>query len=175
MRRAIIALRSCGRVYATSALYVTAPQHIVDQPDFLNAACEMRTSLDPVELLCRLKYIERTLGRVNGSIRYGPRVIDIDIALYGSLSIEVADTPVGDLHVPHRLMLQRTFVLKPLCDLAPHLTHPAFEGTLAHQYAQLCDREAVQAANAATPRLPTRVLPLREDVTWELGGRTYIM
>lgn len=101
--QALNALRSCGRVVKTSALYITAPQHIAEQPDFLNGACELHTLLPPDELLCRLKAIEARLGRDFSGVRYGPRVVDLDIATYGEHAVEIAATPVGPLSIPHRL------------------------------------------------------------------------
>ena len=175
LSRALTELRACGRVVRVSPLYVTAPQHVVEQPDFLNAACELHTRLPATELLLRLKAIERRLGRSVGGIRYGPRKVDLDIVLYGTHSVETT-TAVGPLSIPHRLMLERTFVLKPLCDLAPGFRHPAHAAPLAQEYARLCAKEAAAAAAAGgAPQLPTRVLAMREDVTWELGQRTYVM
>ena len=82
-------------------------------------------------------------------------------------------TEEGPLIVPHALMLARTFVLAPLCDVcAPATRHPTSGLTIRRAYAELCRSE--RAADPAA-RLPTRVLPVREDVTWVLGGRTYVM
>ena len=84
------------------------------------------------------------------------------------------------LRVPSLLccrMRQRTFVLAPLCDLSPGFRHPLFDGTLEEEYRALRSSEAAAAAASGghPPRWPVRVLPMREDVTWELGARTYIM
>ncbi|GAC1445372.1 MAG: hypothetical protein NVSMB52_06280 [Chloroflexota bacterium] len=88
------------------------------QPAFLNIALEGETTLLPQELLKTVKDIEETLGRVPSS-RWGPRLIDIDILLYGDLILETAT-----LTIPHREMLNRKFVLLPLAEIAPHLRHP---------------------------------------------------
>jgi hypothetical protein len=112
-------------------------------------------------------------------IRYGPRVIDLDICLYGSATLDDIDTPEGPLSVPHKLMLQRTFVLGPLCDVAPEMCHPSFYGgkvPLKECYARLCASETAEAVakGVAPPRLPMRVLPVSKNITWELN-KTYVM
>ncbi|RUS23549.1 hypothetical protein BC938DRAFT_474968 [Jimgerdemannia flammicorona] len=96
------------RVVDTSFLYETPPMYVTDQPAFLNAACKVLTSLDPEPLLAKLKEVEILMGRVS-TIRYGPRPIDLDILFYDEL-----DYRSETLVVPHALMQEREFVLKPL-------------------------------------------------------------
>jgi dihydroneopterin aldolase/2-amino-4-hydroxy-6-hydroxymethyldihydropteridine diphosphokinase/dihydropteroate synthase len=114
----------CGQVVATSFMYETAPQLVEDQPNFINAACHLRTDLAPAQLLQVVKDIERDLGRDQHGVRYGPRVIDIDLALYGNSVVDIAN---GDrsLQIPHLRLGERDFVLKPLCDLDRGLVVPA--------------------------------------------------
>ena len=107
------------RVEAVSSLYETDPVGPQDQQDYYNAVCRARTSLQPRELLAVVKQVERDVGRTEGP-RWGPRVIDIDILLCGDL---IVDEP--ELHVPHREMAKRAFVLVPLAELAADVTHPA--------------------------------------------------
>jgi len=90
-----------------------------DQPDFINAVAEVQTSLAPRSLLEALQRIELEMGRARAR-RWGPRLIDLDILLYGDL---VVSEP--DLVIPHRLMHLRGFVLEPLCELIPEAEHPA--------------------------------------------------
>ncbi|WP_035106731.1 2-amino-4-hydroxy-6-hydroxymethyldihydropteridine diphosphokinase [Desulfovirgula thermocuniculi] len=99
-------------------LYRTAPVGYTDQDWFVNTVAEIDTALSPRELLAACLEIERRLGRVRG-VRWGPRVIDLDLLLYGDL---VVDEP--DLAVPHPRMHERAFVLVPLADLAPDLVVP---------------------------------------------------
>ncbi|KAI3655140.1 hypothetical protein MP228_000520 [Amoeboaphelidium protococcarum] len=106
------------KLITTSYMYESAPQYVVDQAAFINAVCEVETSLDPVALLGFLKHIESEVGRTE-TFRYGPRVIDLDIILYDQL---VLDTP--QLQIPHPRLHEREFVLRPLCDIDPDLTHP---------------------------------------------------
>ena len=106
------------RVLRRSSLYETEPVGVADQPWFLNAALEIEAELAPGELLGTLKRIERQLGRRPGR-RWGERLIDLDLLLYG-------EQPVAepDLIVPHPEMWRRLFVLMPLAELAPDLRAP---------------------------------------------------
>jgi 2-amino-4-hydroxy-6-hydroxymethyldihydropteridine diphosphokinase len=107
-------------VLRCSSLYRTAPVGPEKQGWFINAAAEVRTDLTPAKLFEALKAIERQMGRTDGP-RWGPRVIDLDILLYGQ---EVVDRE--GLKIPHPEMHRRRFVLEPLCELASYAIHPAF-------------------------------------------------
>ncbi len=106
------------RILRTSPIYETEPLDYTDQRWFLNLVAEAETTLFPMQLLSRTAKIERALGRVR-TVSKGPRVIDIDILLYGRAVIR---TP--RLEVPHPRMAERRFVLVPLADLVPDLRHP---------------------------------------------------
>jgi 2-amino-4-hydroxy-6-hydroxymethyldihydropteridine diphosphokinase len=107
-------------VLELSSFVETKPVGVVDQPDFVNGAVALETSLSPRGLLDALLGVERRLGRVrDGSERWGPRVIDLDLLLYGD---EVVDEP--GLTVPHPRLHERTFALEPLLELAPDLEIP---------------------------------------------------
>lgn len=111
-------------VSSSSSLYETEPVGISDQPMFINAVLEVETDLSPKELFSKLKDIEAKLGRTK-TIRWGPRVIDIDILLYGKRIIEGKD-----LTIPHPEMAKRGFVLVPLCEITPEVRHPKLEKTI---------------------------------------------
>jgi 2-amino-4-hydroxy-6-hydroxymethyldihydropteridine diphosphokinase len=96
-----------------------------DSPPFLNAAAEIRTTLGSHALLHELLEIERTLGRSRRE-KWAPRTIDIDILLLGDQIISS-----DELVVPHPLMHERRFVLKPLAEIAPNMVHPALQMTIA--------------------------------------------
>ncbi len=121
-------------VVKCSSLYETAPWGVTNQPDFLNCVAEIRTDLLPVTLLKLVKKVEQSLGRQE-NFRYGPRVIDIDILLYGDQVIQVADP---DLQIPHVGMSERAFVLVPLAEIAPETLHP----TSAVSVQVLCNQVA---------------------------------
>ena len=106
------------RLLRRSSLYETAPQELLDQPWFLNAVVEVETSLFPMQLLARVRQIERDMGR-RRVIPKGPRNIDIDILFYGRTVIATAE-----LEVPHPRIAQRRFVLEPLAEIAPDFRHP---------------------------------------------------
>jgi 2-amino-4-hydroxy-6-hydroxymethyldihydropteridine diphosphokinase len=107
-----------------SSLYDTEPVGVSDQPNFLNGVVQIETHLSPRRLLWNLMLIERRLGRVR-TRQWGPRVIDLDLLLYGE---EVVDE--DDLQVPHPLMTQRSFVMVPLVEIEPLLVHPVTNQTM---------------------------------------------
>ncbi len=107
-------------IVSQSAIYETEPQDVTQQPWFLNLALECETRYFPLQLLSILQRIGRDLGRVREAApRRGPRVIDIDILLFGDV---VMETP--QLTIPHPRMFERRFVLEPLLEIAPDLRHP---------------------------------------------------
>ena len=119
------ALELVGRfaeVTKVSKLYKSKPYGFVDQPDFYNAAAQLSSNLSPLDLLARLQEVEKQLGK-KVVRENGPRVIDLDLLVYGD---EVINLP--ELTLPHTGILNRDFVLKPLTDLNPMLTHPAWNG-----------------------------------------------
>lgn len=107
-------------VEQVSSLYETEPAYLLDQPRYLNAVLRGRTALGPHALLALLKQIERELGRTAG-VRFGPRVVDLDLLLYGEQTV-ASET----LTVPHPRMHERPFVLVPLAEIAPGLLPPGW-------------------------------------------------
>ena len=119
LRAAISALAGAGvRVKRVSSIYETEPVDYLEQEWFLNCVVEGETDVGAVELLRDLRTIEAQMGSKK-LVAKGPRLIDIDILLYGS---ETIDAP--ELQVPHPRMTQRKFVLAPLAEIAPELRHP---------------------------------------------------
>jgi len=111
-----------AQVTKVSKLYKSKPYGFADQPDFYNAAAQLASELPPLDLLAQLQEVEKKLGK-KVVRKNGPRVIDLDLLCYGE---EVIDLP--ELTLPHPGILNRDFVLKPLTDLNPMLTHPAWNG-----------------------------------------------
>jgi 2-amino-4-hydroxy-6-hydroxymethyldihydropteridine diphosphokinase len=123
------------RITARSHWYRTAPWGNVAQPDFINLCAAGETALAPRALLDLVHAIEAALGRERGE-RWGRRVVDIDILIYGDEGIDVPD-----LTVPHPHLTERAFVLVPLADIAPDRV---IAGRPVHDWAAVVDRSGVE-------------------------------
>ena len=144
LRTAILALAEAKvRVTRVSSFYETEPVDLHEQPWFLNCIVEAQTEIPALELLRALRVIESRLGRKK-LVPKGPRLIDLDILLYGD---ETIDTP--ELQVPHPRMLQRRFVLVPLAELRPNLKHPSWRGTARELLRRALDQSQVRRFNQA--------------------------
>jgi 2-amino-4-hydroxy-6-hydroxymethyldihydropteridine diphosphokinase len=126
LRAAIAALPAAGvEVKRVSSIYETEPVDLLEQPWFLNCVVQGETAVPAVELLRSLREVERRMGSKK-LIARGPRLMDIDILLYGQQTI---DAP--ELQVPHPRMHLRRFVLGPLVELASEVQHPSWSATAA--------------------------------------------
>jgi len=126
------------RLVAHSALYRNPPMGPADQPDYVNAVAGLLTLQAPDALLRSLQALEQRLGRVReAGDRWGPRIIDLDLLVYGRLQHSVPG-----LNLPHPGIFERNFVLLPLCDIAPALEVPG-QGIVAVMAAG-ADRTALQ-------------------------------
>lgn len=136
------------RVVAVSSLYATAPEGVADQPEYLNAAAEIETTLEPRDLLKACLGIEADLGRVRRE-RWGPRTIDIDVLVYGDLRIAE-----DNLSLPHPRLGERAFVLAPLAEIAPGLP---LDGKTAAERAAAVDSSGVRRLDGPPIRWPPSV------------------
>lgn len=152
IRRALGALDAAGvQVREVSSVYETEPVG-PPQPLYLNAVCRVTTHLSPPALLVMLKKIEKQMGRTP-SERWGPRVIDLDILLFGS---EAFDSP--DLIIPHTQLRRRPFVLAPLFEIAPQAKLPSGEDLFApgDDFRQMQPSAPADSLWPAPPKPPAR-------------------
>lgn len=119
------------KILKVSSIIETEPYGYKDQDKFLNAVCLVETDLSPHELLNVLLEIEREMGRVR-TIKWGPRVIDLDIIFYDDLIINEAN-----LIIPHPDAHNRTFVMGPLSEIEPDFIHPVLNKTVKEIYLEL--------------------------------------
>ena len=146
LNHAIKGLAELGRVEAVSSFYETEPVGLAAQPWFLNCAVKFITEKMPKQLLSGVLDLERQLGRRRLQ-KKGPRIIDIDILLFGNSIIDTKE-----LVVPHPAMHQRRFVLEPLVEIAPEVRHPVFKRTVRELRDALPPGQAVRRVeNSSLP------------------------
>jgi len=123
-RKGIAALTAGGRsiLKGQSHFYRTEPVDYSDQDWFVNAVAKIQTKSEPAVLFRDLKSVERGFGRKKDGIRFGPRILDLDILLYDRLILKSVE-----LTIPHPRMHQRRFVLQPMCDIDPRIVHPVLK------------------------------------------------
>jgi 2-amino-4-hydroxy-6-hydroxymethyldihydropteridine diphosphokinase len=142
LRAAIAALPNLGvQLKKVSSIYETEPVDLLEQPWFLNCVVEGETTVPPAALLKKLRELERQMGSKK-LVPRGPRLIDLDILVYGQQTIDSLE-----LQVPHPRMHLRRFVLAPLAEIAPDLKHPLWTGTVAQLLATSDDKSAVKKIN----------------------------
>jgi len=123
-------------ITGNSRFYQTAPVDYEEQDWFINTAVRIRTGLSPYILLDHLKSIEKDVGRKQSTIKFGPRILDMDIIFYDS---EVINS--DGLIVPHPRMHTRAFVLQPLCDIDPDIIHPVLKRDMRHLLKNINDEK----------------------------------
>jgi 2-amino-4-hydroxy-6-hydroxymethyldihydropteridine diphosphokinase len=126
------------RIRRLSSVYETEPWGVKDQGHFLNMVVEIKTVLEPLALLDACKRIEAGFGRKNG-MRWGPRVIDIDVLLYGDRTIQAPG-----LVIPHPMLAERRFALVPLAEIARGIKVPGFAKTVQVLLEKCSDKSSVR-------------------------------
>ena len=151
------------KVLRTSYLRETPPMYKTDQPSFLNGMVEIETSLAPQELLQRIKFVEKELGRdLEGGERNGPRPLDLDIIMYGTENDGGRGSLVlnsDNLTIPHIGIAEREFVLSPLCDLSRDTVHPLKNTSVGEMLLTLTEKEDIDTQEDEMPNA-VRVIPL---------------
>jgi len=124
-------------IKAVSSFYETEPVGNIDQPRFINAVAKVNTLLSPLHLLNSLKTIENQLGRERNE-KWAPRTIDLDILVYEDFMLDSQE-----LTIPHKELVNRRFMLEPLCEIEPWLEHPALNKTMSTILKELKDDKEV--------------------------------
>jgi 2-amino-4-hydroxy-6-hydroxymethyldihydropteridine diphosphokinase len=121
---------------ALSPYYETAPVDFTDQAWFLNAAAKVHTELAPVDLLRKMQAVQEAAGRTTETVRFGPRILDMDIIFYEDLVLRT-----DELTIPHARMHKRRFVLQPICDIDPYVLHPVLGQAVKQLLELLTEKE----------------------------------
>ncbi len=121
-----------------SPFYSTEPVDYKKQDWFINVVIKIQSVFDPYQLLSEIKSIQQDAGRTSDPVRYGPRVLDLDILLYDDLVINSSG-----LVIPHPRMHKRRFVLKPICDIDPKVVHPVLKKDMQHLLDNLSDGQKI--------------------------------
>ncbi|MDP7416543.1 MAG: 2-amino-4-hydroxy-6-hydroxymethyldihydropteridine diphosphokinase [Desulfobacterales bacterium] len=121
-----------------SPFYSTEPVDYKNQDWFINAVVKIQSVFDPYQLLSVIKSVQKDAGRISNPVRYGPRVLDLDILLYDDLVINLSG-----LVIPHPRMHKRRFVLKPICDIDPTVVHPVLKKDMRHLLDNLGDGQKI--------------------------------
>lgn len=140
MEKAVLELGKVpgNKVLAVSSFYKTEPVGGIEQNWFVNAVAKLETTLSPRELLNTLLDIEKSLGRIRG-VKWGPRVIDLDILLYDNLVMDEEG-----LSIPHPYLHERGFVLVPLVEIAPKVMHPKFKKYMSELMGGINDHKKIE-------------------------------
>jgi len=125
-----------------SSLYQSEPFGITDQNWFVNSAAQITTSLYPEELLRECLSIEHSMGRTRNE-KWGPRIIDLDILFYDDLILKQEG-----LEIPHPGIAERSFVLEPMCEIAPELIHPKLKKTTQTLLREITNPQHVNRINS---------------------------
>ena len=141
--KAVKYINNCHNInlIATSSIYETEPEEYRDQPNFLNCVICVETTLSPLDLLNEIDNIESELGRIR-TFKNAPRIIDIDILLYGNQIVNLEN-----LIIPHKKLHERLFVLEPLTELNGDIEHPVLKKKMKNIKNELNLKNGVRKTN----------------------------
>ena len=120
------------RLISQAPFYQTQPVDFEHQDWFINTAIKIETTLSPDVILIKCKEIEQQVGRQRSIVRFGPRILDMDIILFDQVILKDSK-----LQIPHPRMHKRRFVLQPICDIEPTVLHPVYQKTVGELLAEL--------------------------------------
>jgi len=127
-----LAERQNTKIKKWSRFYQTEPVDYKNQDWFINGVVKIETDIDAFQLIKELKSIEHAAGRMDNTVRFGPRILDMDILLFDDIVVNSCG-----LIIPHPRMHKRRFVLKPICDIDPSILHPVLNQELRYLLAVL--------------------------------------
>ena len=143
---AIELISKFGQIKSVGNIYVSKPYGLKEQNNFFNTAIEILTTCQPMELMSILQSIEKKLIK-NKKIPNGPRKIDLDIIFFGSKVINYSQ-----IEIPHPRVMDRDFVLKPICDFKPFYRHPLYKLTLKEALESLGSRYIIKSLDSSDLR-----------------------
>ena len=143
---AIELISKFGQIKSIGNIYVSKPYGLKEQNNFFNTAIEILTTCQPMELMSKLQSVEKKLIK-NKKILNGPRKIDLDIIFFGSKVINNSQ-----IEIPHPRVMDRDFVLKPICDFKPFYRHPFSKLTVKEALKSLGSRYIIRSLNSSDLR-----------------------
>ena len=143
---AIELISKFGQIKSVGNIYVSKPYGLKKQNNFFNTAIEILTTCQPLELMLKLQSVEKKLIK-NKKIQNGPRKIDLDIIFFGSKVINNSQ-----IEIPHPRVMDRDFVLKPICDFKPFYRHPLSKLTVKETLKSLDSRYIIRSLNSSNLR-----------------------
>ncbi len=143
---AIELISKFGQIKSVGNIYVSKPYGLKEQNNFFNTAIEILTTCQPMELMLKLQNVEKKLIK-NKKIPNGPRKIDLDIIFFGSKVVKNSQ-----IQIPHPRVMDRDFVLKPICDFKPFYRHPLSKLTLKEGFESLGSRYIIKSLDSSDLR-----------------------
>jgi len=143
---AIELISKFGQIKSIGNIYVSKPYGLKEQNNFFNTAIEILTTCQPMELMLKLQNVEKKLIK-NKKIPNGPRKIDLDIIFFGSKVVKNSQ-----IQIPHPRVMDRDFVLKPICDFKPFYRHPLSKLTLKEGFESLGSRYIIKSLDSSDLR-----------------------